>query len=156
MHHLPRLVLLAAVLSLPLASCGEAPSEPPPAVPVDPHEALVAELKAAGSTPTPPSNITLLASTDLWIVALPEGLTSKWASLGLKVPQPDKDRLLKEAAMSPNVVVARVTEGRIAEVSTLPEGFSTSPEAFSVKGGESLSLTRAEAGKPVVIQKPKS
>lgn len=154
MLHFPRLLLLAATLAMPMASCGEAPSEPPPAVPLDPHEAIISQLRAAGAAAAAPA-IPVPEGPDVWIIALPEGLTSSWASLGLKVPQPDKDRLLKEAAMAPHVVVARVTEGRIAEVSTLPEGFSASPAAFTIKGGETLSLARAEPGKPLVIQKAK-
>ena len=127
----PRSTLLAAILSMTLVSCGQAPPEPPPPVPVDPHEAFFAQLKSAGAAPTPPSTIAVPEGTDLWIIALPEGLTSSWASLGLKVPPPDKERLLKEAAMAPHVVIARVTEGRIAEVSTLPEGFVAAPAAFT-------------------------
>jgi hypothetical protein len=149
MRHLPCFLLAAAFC---LTSCGEPPPEPPP-VPVDPHEALYSQLKAAGNSPTPPPTLTVAESTDRWIIATPKALDSKWASLALKVPQVDKDRLLKEASASPHVVVARVTEGRIAEVSTLPDGFTPSPEAFTIGGGESLSLARDKPGDPVVVRK---
>ena len=151
MRRLPLLLLAAPLV---VASCGEPPSEPP-LVPVDPHEALCSQLKAAGSSAMPPPTLSILESSDRWIIATPDALASNWTSLALKVPQVDKDRLLKEASMSPHVVVARVTQGRIAEVSTLPDGFTTLPDVFTVSGGESLSLSRPETGKPVVIQKSK-
>lgn len=149
MRHRSPLLLAAALC---LTSCGEPPSDPLP-VPVDPHEAIYSQLKAAGDSPNPPPILTIAQSPDCWIIATPDALASKWTSLALKVPQVDKDRLLKEASASPHVVVARVTAGRIAEVSTLPDGFTTSPEAFTVKGGDSLSLSRPEVGKLVLIRK---
>ncbi len=155
MPRFARLVLLASLSWFPLASCGEAPPEPPPAVPLDPHLALVSQLKAASTAPTPPSSLSLAPCDDFWIIAKPDVLAGKWSTLGVKVSALDKERLLKEATASPNVVVARITEGRVAEVSTLPPGFATSPDAFTAKGGDTLTLSRADAAKPIVIEKPK-
>lgn len=156
MRRFARLLLLATLLPLAVVSCGEAPPEPTPAVPLDPHEALVSQLKAASTSPTPPASISLAPCNDSWVIARPDALPAKWSTLGIKVPPLDKERLFKEAASSPNVVVARITEGRVAEVSTLSQGLSTSPEVFTAKGGDTLTLSRPDPAKPLVIEKPKS
>jgi len=153
MHRFARPLLLSVILSLPLASCGQAPEEPPPPVALDPHQLLVSQLEAAASAETTPGPIAVPDGTDVWVVGLADQLAAKWNSLGLKVPQHDKDRLLKEGAGTQHLLVARITEGRLAEVSVLPPAITASPAAFGVKAGESLSITRREDPRPVLVEK---
>ena len=117
------------------------------------HSALAAEIKLADASATSESSIAIPSGADTWLIAAPYALEHKLADISLNLSTTDRDCLIEANRANENILLARVTNGGVAEFTILGTQYDASPAVFIVRSGDTLTLQRRGGSRPLVIVK---